>query len=87
MVDYFDCFCFIDCVTWFSVFAMLSFSSFDSFPDRRQVVYTVETLEFQKFSRNSEINSNIPQLFKTFFQNLALSFRIKVDKIKRFTVL
>ena len=29
------------------------FFSFDSFPDRRQVVYTVETLEFQKFSQNS----------------------------------
>ena len=28
------------------------FSSFDSFPDRRQVVYTVETLELQKFSQN-----------------------------------
>ena len=44
---------------------MLSFSSFDSFPDRRQVVYTVETLEFQKFSRNSEINSNFEILLAT----------------------
>ena len=25
----------------------------ESFPDQRQVVYTVETLEFQKFSQNS----------------------------------
>ena len=32
---------------------VLIFSSFDSFPDRRQVVYTVEKLEFQKFSQNS----------------------------------
>ena len=49
---------------------MLSFSSFDSFPDRRQVVYTVETLEFQKFSRNSEINSNF--LLLTRLEFLAL---------------
>ena len=63
IVDYFDSFCFIDFVTRFSVFAMLSFSSFDSFPDRRQVVYTVETLEFQKFSRNSEINFNFGSLY------------------------
>ena len=53
IVDYFDSFCFIDCVTGFTVFAMLIFSSFDSFPDRKQVVYTVETSEFQKFSQNS----------------------------------
>ena len=36
----------------------LFFRLFDSFPDRRQVVCTVETLEFQKFCQNSQINSN-----------------------------
>ena len=41
------------CKIQFSAFTILIFSSFDSFPDRRQVVYTVETLELQKFSRNS----------------------------------
>ena len=35
------------------VFLRYLFLSFDSFPDRRQVVYTFETLEFQKFCQNS----------------------------------
>ena len=46
IVNYFDSVNFIDCVTWFSAFTMRISLSFNSFPNRMQVVYTVETLEF-----------------------------------------
>ena len=65
IVDYFDRLNLIDCYTWFSAFMILISSSFNSFLDQRQVVYTVETLEFQNFSQNSQINFNSEILLAT----------------------